>query len=414
MKKNLSVEEISAILKKPRPKEDNSNSPLAAYQDAMLFGIGKVPQIIKDGDKVDIEISRLVDFELTVNGETKKQPFRMYDSEKLRELADNIRQNGVLSPITVRPLEGTDKYQILAGHNRRAAAELAGLDTVPCIVRYVDDERAQLILVDTNLNQREKILPSEKAFAYKMRMDAMKRQGQRTDLTSDPMGRKLDGKETAYIIGEHSGDSQTQVRRYIRLTFLVPKLLEYVDEGRIAVRAGVELSFLDGVAQKTVGAVLADRGDLSPSIEQAKQLRKLFAELAVLHYDVILSVLNGTYTPPAPPQKEIKEPEITTSTIPSPEYLRPQELITSAQPESGMAPALAASDEQSDNNESPPAKPADKVVQLAQLLKSAMSNCLAALASPYLTESDSDTVKMVRDLLQAVLNRYEENTKDKE
>lgn len=179
----------------------------------------------------ELPVAKLIPFE--------GQPFRPYSTEKLQELAEDIKDNGILSPIIVRPYVG--RYQILAGHNRTSAAKLIGLETVPCIVKEVDDNTARLIVVNTNLNQREELLPSEKAFAYKMQMEAMKQQGKRTDLTSDQVDRKL---ETAEYIAQSNSISGPQVRRFVRLTYLIKPLLDMVDEKQLAFMVGVNLSFL--------------------------------------------------------------------------------------------------------------------------------------------------------------------------
>lgn len=171
------------------------------------------------------------------------QPFHPYPGERLRELAEDIAQNGVLSPVIVRLLMD-DEYQILAGHNRVAAAKLAGLDTVPAIIKDVDDETAMLIVVNTNLNQREKLLPSEKAFAYKMQLEAMKCQGKRRDLTSAPLVQKLNQCYSRDILATQAGESGEQIRRYIRLTELITPLLDMVDNEALPLRVGVMLSAL--------------------------------------------------------------------------------------------------------------------------------------------------------------------------
>ena len=154
-------------------------------------------------------------------------PFKVRMDESMTELADSVKERGVLHPVLVRPMQD-GSYQMVAGHRRKMAAELAGLPTVPCIVRELTNDEAIIIMVDSNL-QRERVLPSEKAFAYKLKLDAMKRQGQRTDLTSVPLAQKSDGKTSRQILGEQMGESQDQVRRYIRLTNLVPELLDMVD-----------------------------------------------------------------------------------------------------------------------------------------------------------------------------------------
>ena len=170
----------------------------------------------------------------------KNHSFKVLDDESMQRTVESVEQYGVLSPLTARPrLEGG--YEIISGHRRQHAAQLAGLDALPVIVRNMDDDAAVLLMVDSNL-QRENILPSERAFAYKMKLEALKNQGARSDLTSAQLGRKL---ETADIVGQESGDSRNQVRRFIRLTNLVPELLDMVDEKKIAFNPAVELSYLD-------------------------------------------------------------------------------------------------------------------------------------------------------------------------
>ena len=176
---------------------------------------------------------------------------------------------GLLTPITVRPLENNE-YEIISGHRRLHACQKAGIETVPALIYALDRDAAAIALVDTNLH-REKILPSEKAFAYKLKMDAMSRQGQRTDLTSNQVGRKL---ESAAMIGEQCGDSQTQVRRYIRLTELIPEILSMVDSGRITLTPAVELSYLTRQEQRDLLETMESE-DCTPSLSQAIQFKKL-------------------------------------------------------------------------------------------------------------------------------------------
>ena len=172
----------------------------------------------------------------------KDHPFRVMDDEKMREMAESVAQYGVLVPGIVRPRpEGG--YEIVAGHRRKRASELAGKETMPVIVREMDNDEATIIMVDSNL-QREKILPSEKAFAYRMKLDAMKHQGQRPVATSVPVAQKSDGKTSRQLLAEQAGESQDQIRRYIRLTYLIPSLLQRVDENKLALRPAVELSYL--------------------------------------------------------------------------------------------------------------------------------------------------------------------------
>ena len=222
-------------------------------------------------------------------------PFKVRMDESMTELADSVKERGVLHPILVRPMPDGG-YQMIAGHRRKMAAELAGLPTVPCIVRELTDDEAIIIMVDSNL-QRERVLPSEKAFAYKLKLDAMKRQGQRTDLTSVPLAQKSDGKTSRQILGEQMGESQDQVRRYIRLTNLVPELLDMVDNSvlkekeklQMALRPAVELSYLTEDEQNALLEIM-DGEDCTPSHAQAIKMRG-FSEKGKLNPDVILSIM---------------------------------------------------------------------------------------------------------------------------
>lgn len=206
-------------------------------------------------------------------------PFKVRMDDSMVELADSVKQYGVLVPALVRP-KPDGGYEMVAGHRRKMASELAGKATISCIVRDLTDDEATIIMVDSNL-QREQILPSEKAFAYKMKLDAMKRQGQRTDLTSDPLGWKLGGQESASIVGKDSGDSQTQVRRYIRLTYLIPGILELVDNSvlkengvlQMALRPAVELSYLTEEEQIILLETMESE-DCTPSHAQAIRIRQ--------------------------------------------------------------------------------------------------------------------------------------------
>lgn len=200
----------------------------------------------------------------------KGHPYKVLDNDEMSALVDSIGERGILSPLIVRPIEGRpDEYELISGHRRVHAAQLAGLTDVPAVVQEVTRDEAAIMLVDSNLH-REHILPSEKAFAYKLKLEAMSRQGYRTDLTSDQVGRKL---ETADIIAEQSDDSKTQVRRYIRLTHLIPALLDMVDDGRIAFSVGVELSFLNSDLQAALMTAI-DLNDCTPSYAQAVHMHK--------------------------------------------------------------------------------------------------------------------------------------------
>ena len=214
----------------------------------------------------------------------KNHPFKVLDDESMQRTVESVEQYGVLSPLIARPRpEGG--YEIISGHRRQHAAQLAGLDALPVIVRQMDDDAAVLLMVDSNL-QRENILPSERAFAYKMKLEALKNQGARSDLTSAQLGRKL---ETADIVGQESGDSRNQVRRFIRLTNLVPELLDMVDEKKIAFNPAVELSYLDEAQQRDFLEAMNDTQN-APSLSQAQRLKKL-AQEGHFSYNVAFAVM---------------------------------------------------------------------------------------------------------------------------
>ena len=196
-------------------------------------------------------------------------PYKVLDNGEMETLTESVHNEGILSPLIVRPLENTDEFEVISGHRRLHAAQRAGLSEIPALVYEISREEAAIMLVDSNLH-REHILPSEKAFAYKMKMEAMSRQGQRTDITSNQVGRKL---ETAEIIGNTSGESKNQVRRYIRLTYLLPELLQLVDDGKIALTPAVELSYLPEKAQTCLLEEMR-RNDCTPSLSQAIRLKK--------------------------------------------------------------------------------------------------------------------------------------------
>ena len=199
----------------------------------------------------------------------KSHPFKVLDDESMQRTVESVEQYGVLSPLIARPRpEGG--YEIISGHRRQHAAQLAGLETLPVIVRNMDDDAAVLLMVDSNL-QRENILPSERAFAYKMKLEALKNQGARSDLTSSQVGMKLQALD---IVGQEAGDSRNQVHRFIRLTNLVPELLDMVDEKKIAFNPAVELSYLDESQQRDFLEAM-DGTQNAPSVSQAQQLKKM-------------------------------------------------------------------------------------------------------------------------------------------
>ena len=214
-------------------------------------------------------------------------PFKVKMDEEMQDMKESIRKYGVLVPALVREKPGGG-YEMVAGHRRKMASKLAEQTTMPCLVRNLSEDEAIIVMVDSNL-QREQILPSEKAFAYKMKLDAMKRQGERTDLTSVPMAQKLQGKTSRQLLGEQVGESQDQIRRYIRLTELIPSILEMVDEGQVAMRPAVELSYLPKEQQKILYDTIQSE-DCTPSHVQAIKMRK-FSEEGKLDKDVIFSVM---------------------------------------------------------------------------------------------------------------------------
>ena len=211
-------------------------------------------------------------------------PFKVVDNEEMDQLTWSILTQGLLTPLVVRPLDNGE-YEVISGHRRLHACKKAGIETVPALIYAIDRDAAAIALVDSNL-QREKILPSEKAFAYKMKLEAMNRQGQRTDLTSAQVGRKL---ETAEIIGEQSGESRNQVRRYIRLTNLIPGILQKVDEGRIALTPAVELSYLTDAEQEDLLETMESE-DCTPSLSQAIQMKAL-SQSGQLDMDTIFHIM---------------------------------------------------------------------------------------------------------------------------
>ena len=209
-------------------------------------------------------------------------PYKVQDDAEMDALTESVRENGILTPLLVRPLNNKGEYEVISGHRRLHAAERAGLSIVPAFVAELDRADAVIMMVDSNL-QRESLLPSEKAFAYKLKMDALKRQGKRTDLTSDRVGPKLTAAEIS------DDDSATQVKRYIRLTCLIKPLLDLVDEGRIALGPAVELSYLPDAAQKAVYEYYAEN-EVTPSYSQANKMKKLYAD-GLLTPDALTQIL---------------------------------------------------------------------------------------------------------------------------
>ena len=244
--------------------------------------------VVNEEAAMDIEIYKISGF--------KGHPFKVVDDEKMQELVESIKVNGVLSPVLIRPT-GMDTYEMISGHRRLHAAELAGLTAIPSIIREMTDDEAVIAMVDANI-QREELLPSEKAFAFKMKMDAVRRQGKRSDLTSDQNGPKL----SAWSIGEESGISGTQVKRYIRLTELIPELLEYLDLKRIPFTSAVEISYLDKEIQKWLFEYIRDNGLVKP--KQIALLRKA-CETGIMTEGKLIAILNDSQPGRTPSTKNL-------------------------------------------------------------------------------------------------------------
>ncbi|MEJ8754816.1 MULTISPECIES: ParB/RepB/Spo0J family partition protein [Clostridia] len=217
------------------------------------------------------QLSKIRDIPLELIDDFPDHPFKVRDDEDMMQLVESVKERGVITPATVRQkVDG--RYELVSGHRRKRACELAGFETLRSEIVDLNRDEATILMVESNF-QRSEILPSEKAFAYKMRLEAMKRQGFRSDLTSDPVGQKFSVEK----IADNSNDSKTQIQRYIRLTNLVPELLEFVDEGRIKMRPAVELSYLDEDCQRDVVDEI-DLNDATPSHDQTIRMRKLFNE----------------------------------------------------------------------------------------------------------------------------------------
>lgn len=226
-------------------------------------------------ERDDAKLAKIRDIPLTEIDNFPDHPFKVRDDEDMLQLVESVKERGVITPATVRQKED-GRYELVSGHRRKRACELAGFETLRCEVVDLDRDAATILMVESNY-QRSQILPSEKAFAYKMRLEAMNRQGLRTDLTSSPLDNKLRGVTAAQQIGQESGESQPQIYRYIRLTNLVPELLDLVDEGRIKMRPAVELSYLDEDSQRAVVDEI-DLNQCTPSHDQTIRMRKFFTD----------------------------------------------------------------------------------------------------------------------------------------
>lgn len=239
-------------------------------------------------NRQEAKLEKIRDIPLSELHPFKNHPFHVRDDEAMMETADSVRQYGVLVPAIARP-DPNGGYELVSGHRRHRASELAGMETMPVIVRELDDDAAVLVMVDSNL-QRENILPSERAFAYRMKLEAMKHQGERSDRTCGQVGHKLTGQKSRDILAAQAGDSARNVQRYIRLTGLVPDLLEMVDERKIALNPAYELSFLKKEEQEQLLDAM-DSEQATPSLSQAQRLKK-FSQEGHLTPDVMCAIMS--------------------------------------------------------------------------------------------------------------------------
>ena len=240
-----------------------------------------------DESRAEAQLEKVVTLNPADISDFPNHPFKVKQDEAMAEMVDSVKQYGVLVPALVRP-KADGGYEMVAGHRRKCAATLAGITEMPCIVSNLTDDEATIIMVDSNL-QRETILPSEKAFAYKMKLEAMKRQGQRSDLTSAPLEPKLKGSRSNEELAASSPDSRSQIQRFIRLTELIPPVLDMVDSGKIAFRPAVELSYLSKEQQQSLYDTM-ECEDCTPSLAQAIKMKE-FSRDGKLTEEVILSIM---------------------------------------------------------------------------------------------------------------------------
>lgn len=270
------------------------STKLRAGQKIKLKSVEELLGVTNEESALDIEIVKIRPF--------KNHPFKVVDDEKMQDLVESIRANGILSPVLIRPI-GFDRYEMVSGHRRMHAAQLLGLESLPSIIRDMTDDEAVVRMVDSNI-QREELLPSEKAFAYKMKMEAMKRQGYRSDLgcdgTSGQNDQKLFGKVSRDILAEEMGESSKQIQRYIRLTELIPELLDYVDQKRIQFTVAVEISYIEQEIQRWLFAYIRDNGMVK--LNQISILRTELQAGAMTESKMITLLNNsqpGSFLPPS-------------------------------------------------------------------------------------------------------------------
>lgn len=244
-----------------------------------------------DGTPAKVTLDKLIPF--------PQHPFKLYQDERMQEMVASVRANGILTPILVRPNNDNKSYEIISGHNRVEAARQAGLEEMPAIIRQMDDETAIVAMIDSNLRQREQLFPSEKAFAYKMKLEAIKRQGERTDLTCGQVDHKLEANKSRDVVADQAGESSKQIQRYIRLTELIPELLDYVDQGKLAFNPAVAISYISPELQADLIDVMNIYA-CSPSLAQADRMKKLSQEGSLDR-----SAINAILSEPKPQQKQI-------------------------------------------------------------------------------------------------------------
>ena len=249
-------------------------------QKIKLKSVEEILGVVGEESAMEIEIAKIHPF--------KNHPFHVVDDDRMKRLVDSIRENGILVPAIVRSI-GNDEYEMISGHRRMHAAQKLGMERIPVIIREMTDDEAIVKMVDSNI-QREELLPSEKAFAYKMKMEAVRRQGERRDLTSGQIDQKLKGTVSRDVVAEESGESSRQVQRYIRLTELTPELLDYVDKKRIQFTVAVEISYIDKEIQQWVYEYIKENGPVK--INQVKELRAAM-QTGAMTQDKVITTLSG-------------------------------------------------------------------------------------------------------------------------
>lgn len=275
-----------------------------------LSGIDELLGVVNEESAMEIDIASIHPF--------AGHPFKVVDDEKMQDLVESVRGNGVITPVLIRPAEN-NQYEMISGHRRMHAAELAGLSTIPAIVRDMTDDEAVIAMVDANI-QREELLPSEKAFAYKMKLEAMKHQGERADITSGQNDQKLKGAISRDILAEQVGESSKQIQRYIRLTELIPELLNLVDNKKLQFTVGVDISYIDKVIQKWIYEYIRDNGFIKPN--QITALRKQL-ETETVSQNFMISIFNNAIAPKKTNRKITLSEKKLTKYFP-PEYSQEQ------------------------------------------------------------------------------------------